>query len=279
MYRLLPITVFVFAAGSFASTLDEIPPRKDVPDAKLVPQVPIRDFSKYNTEDAIRIMRENGVVNELPETRRVRRRDLLEVELGEDIEIKEPAFGPWRDLFNGKDIDNWKVVGSALWKVEEGVIVGGQFGDPKRGGLLSTADSFTDFELELEFMIDEHGKYNSGVYLRNDAGTAARTGYQVNIGRGAAGEFCGGVYTTEWLAKGDESDTVRKISEWNKFRILAIGAHVEVDLNGKRIVTLNDAKPDPKFLQKGVIGLQTYGAEGHDGWVKFKNIRIREVKQ
>lgn len=186
-------------------------------------------------------------------------------------------FQPWRELFNGKDIDNWKVVGKAIWKAEDGVLVGGQFGDPKRSGLIHTAESFTDFELELEFQIDEHGKYNSGVYLRNDPGTAARTGYQVNIGRGAAGEFCGGVYTTDWLAKGDETDTIRKPNEWNKFRIRVIGAKLEVDLNGKRIVTLDDPKPDPKFLQKGVIGFQTYGAEGHSGWVKFKNIRIREL--
>jgi len=259
MYRFLPLAL-LFAASSFAGTLDEIPPRSDAPDALL--ELPV-----FNGVRIERIVPNLGPSVNFP------------VVIREEVRVVESAFEPWRDLFNGKDIENWKVVGKALWKVEDGVIVGGQFGDPKRGGLLHTAESFTDFELELEFMIDEHGKYNSGVYLRNDAGTAARTGYQVNIGRGAAGEFCGGVYTTDWLAKGDETDTVRKINAWNKFRILAVGAHVEVDLNGKRIVTLDDAKPDPKFLQKGVIGFQTYGAEGHDGWVKFKNIRIREVKR
>ena len=39
-----------------------------------------------------------------------------------------------------------------------------------------------------------------------------------------------------------------------------------------------NAKPPVKWLQKGVIGLQTYGAEGHAGWVKFRNIRIREIQ-
>src|SRR5205085_5071135 len=87
----------------------------------------------------------------------------------------------WRPLFNGKDLEGWTPIGSAQWKVEDGIIVGGQFGDPKKSGLLTTNESFTDFELTLDFMIDEHGKYNSGVYLRNDKGTAGRTGYQVNI--------------------------------------------------------------------------------------------------
>src|SRR4051794_23168922 len=88
----------------------------------------------------------------------------------------QPATAPaaWRSLFDGKDLDNWTPLGSAKWRVEDGVIVGGQDGDPKRAGLLTTKDQFQDFELELEFMIDEHGKYNSGVYLRNDPGKGGR---------------------------------------------------------------------------------------------------------
>src|SRR5678810_941842 len=70
----------------------------------------------------------------------------------------------WRTLFDGKNLDGWKPEGSAKWRVEDGIIVGGQDGDPKKSGLLCTKDSFKDFELTLDFMIDEHGKYNSGVY-------------------------------------------------------------------------------------------------------------------
>ena len=185
--------------------------------------------------------------------------------------------GSGKPLFNGHDLDGWIPVGSAEWRVEEGVIVGGQDGNPKRSGLLTTKKAYRDFELQLEFMIDEHGKYNSGVYLRNDRGTGRRSGYQVNIGRGAAGEYCGGIYTDRWLAKGDEKDTIRKKLEWNTLRIRAVGAHVRVDLNGKRVVDFTDPDPTPKLLQRGVIGFQTYGAEGHAGWVKFRNIRIREL--
>ncbi|HYG78691.1 MAG TPA: DUF1080 domain-containing protein, partial [Planctomycetota bacterium] len=125
----------------------------------------------------------------------------------------------WRPLFNGKDLEGWKPVGTAKWKVEDGVIVGGQEGDPKRSGMLQTTAQFQDFELELDFMIDEHGKYNSGIYLRNDPGARGRTGFQVNIGRGAASEYCGGVYTDRWLATGDEKDAVRKKLDWNAMRI------------------------------------------------------------
>ena len=73
-------------------------------------------------------------------------------------------------LFDGKTLNGWESVGSAQWRVEEGHIVGGQGGDPKRSGILMTKRSFKNFDLELEFMIDEHGKYNSGVYLRHGPG-------------------------------------------------------------------------------------------------------------
>ncbi len=196
-----------------------------------------------------------------------------------------PEEPGWKPLFNGTDLAGWVPVGTAVWKVEDGILVGGQDGDPKRGGLLSTKDAYKDFELTLDFLIDEHGKYNSGVYIRNDAGTAGQTTYQINIGRAAVGEYTGGVVIhnskakggIEWLGKGDEKDAIRKPLAWNSLRILAKGAHIEVDLNGVRVADVTDPDPRPRFLERGVIGLQTYGAEGHSGFVKFRNLRIREL--
>jgi hypothetical protein len=186
--------------------------------------------------------------------------------------------GDWLPLFNGRDLDGWNQIGSAKWRAENGVIVGGQDGDPKRSGLLTTRDQFQDFELELDFMIDEHGKYNSGVYLRNDPADRGRTGYQINIGRGAAEEYCGGLFTDQWLSKGDEKDTIRRKLDWNSLRITARGAHIQVTLNGTNVVDYVDPNPPEKFLKPGVIAFQTYGAEGHDGWVKFRNVRIRTLR-
>ncbi len=183
----------------------------------------------------------------------------------------------WQQLFNGRDLEGWGQVGSARWRVEDGVIVGGQDGDPKRSGLLTTPGKYRDFELKLDFMIDEHGKYNSGVYLRNNQGTASRTGYQVNIGRGAAKEYSGGIFTEDWLAKGDEQDTIRRELAWNTLHITARGGHIQVQLNGVKVSDYQDPNPSPTLLQEGVIGFQTYGADGHAGWVKFRNLAIREL--
>ena len=164
----------------------------------------------------------------------------------------------WKPLFNGKDLTGWTPQGTAVWKVEGGALVGTQAGDPKRGGMIVTADAFRDFELELEFMIDEHGKYNSGVYLRcqRDDKGRLQTGYQVNLGRGAAGEYCGGIFLKEWLAKGDEKDAVRKPNEWNRLRVVARGPHLVVDLNGVNVVDLKHANPEARLLAPGPLALQ-----------------------
>ena len=201
---------------------------------------------------------------------------LVAAVLGAEDKSESAAAG-WRDLFNGKDLANFEQLGTAKWRVENGVIVGGQDGDPKRSGLLATKEQFKDFELELEVMIDEHGKYNSGVYLRNEPGRGGRSGYQINIGRGQAEEYFAGLFTDKWLDKGDEHDTIRKKLDWNKLRILAKGAHIEVELNGQKVVDYTDPQPPERFLQPGVIAFQTYGAEGHAGWVKFRNLRIRPL--
>jgi len=180
-------------------------------------------------------------------------------------------------LFNDKDLTQWSPRGKAEWRVEGGVIVGGQDGDAKRSGKLSTKQVFADFDLSLEFLIDEHGKYNSGVYFRDVAGAKGPC-YQLNIGRGAAGEYVG-LHREDWLDKGDEKDEIRKPKAWNRLRLRAVGAHIEAWLNGEQIVDYTQSDPTPADLAAGAISLQTYGAEGHAGWVKFRNIRIRDLSK
>ena len=180
------------------------------------------------------------------------------------------------ELFDGKTLEGWTTRGSARWRVEKGVLVGGQDGDPKRSGLIMTKEKFQDFELHLEFKIDEHGKYNSGVYLRHQPDKRGQQSYQINIGRAGAKEYTG-LYLNEWLDKGDERDEFRKPLKWNELRIKAVGAHIEVWLNKEKIVDYSDPNPKPELVRPGVIALQTYGAEGHAGWVRFRNIRIVRI--
>jgi hypothetical protein len=181
-------------------------------------------------------------------------------------------------LFNGKNLNGWKSIGSARWKVENGVIVGGQEGDPSRSGILLTEGTFKDFDLSLEFKIDEHGKYNSGIYFRKSKTKALGHPYQLNIGRGAADEPVG-LHLDGWLDKGDEDDSIRKPLQWNKLRIRAVGPLIKAWLNEKLIVEYKDPSPRKDLLEPGAIGIQTYGAEGHSGWVKFREIHILNLSK
>src|SRR5438067_8283443 len=72
---------------------------------------------------------------------------------------------PWKPLFNGQDFTGWTVPArggssslspaEAGWKIEHGVIVGGQPGLGQKGGSLVSQAQFKDFELELDFMLAE----------------------------------------------------------------------------------------------------------------------------
>ena len=180
-------------------------------------------------------------------------------------------------LFNGKDLSGWTSVGSAKWEVSDGIIKGGQNGNPSKSGVLWTNEIFKDFDLTLEFKIDEHGKYNSGVYFRKSKTKTLGRPYQINIGRGAAGEPIG-LHIDDWLDKGDEKDEFRKPLKWNSLRILAIGPAIKTWLNGNLIVDYKDPSPRKDLLEAGMIGFQTYGAEGHAGWIHFRNISIKKIK-
>jgi len=179
-------------------------------------------------------------------------------------------------LFNGKDLRNWETAGKAEWRVEDGVIVGGQDGDPKRSGILTSKASFKDFDLRLEYKIDEHGKYNSGIYFRRSKTKRLGRPYQLNLGRGVAGEYVG-LYLDDWLDKGDEKDEIRKPRQWNKVRLLVVGNRIQAWLNDQLIVDYTDPKPRADLQQAGSIAFQTYGAEGHAGWVKFRNLTIIDL--
>ena len=125
-------------------------------------------------------------------------------------------------------------------------------------------------------MIDEHDKYNSGIYFRRSKTKRLGRPYQLNLGRGAAGEYVG-LYLNDWLDKGDEKDEIRKPRQWNKVRLLVVGNRIRAWLNDQPIVDYLDPKPRPDLKEAGSIAFQTYGAEGHAGWIKFRNLKLIDL--
>ena len=224
------------------------------------------------------------------------------------------AAGEWKPLFNGKDLTGWTVAAGrgggttppqpAQWKVENGVLVGGQ--GTGRGSLV-TDEQYKDFELELEFMLTELGTKCSAELIGEkqenasedksclyNSGVTFRTGYQVNIGRREAGEFIGIVVHRKapgairgyvlWLSTGDEKfPGLRKKEDWNRLRIMAKGPQITVTLNGKQISDVKDDPTDPaeaRWKEAGPITLQWPPAGesgGAQGFIKYRNMRIRTL--
>src|SRR5687768_9457638 len=88
---------------------------------------------------------------------------------------QKPA-SDWTTLFDGTNLDHFNTVGNANWKLGGGMV------EATSGpGFLVTKENYANFELRVEFWVDESA--NSGVYMRcQDAKQITdKTCYEANI--------------------------------------------------------------------------------------------------
>lgn len=184
-----------------------------------------------------------------------------------------PPGEDWVQLFNGKDLAGWNVVGKEEWTVVDGVLVGRAV--TKEYGYLETAKDYRNFQLSLKFKCIGTG--NSGVYFhtRFKPGTAdVSQGAQFEIDC-AIGRHTGGVYGfgRGWIVwPAPENETVVRQNEWNEMLVTVNGNRYISRLNGVPMVDYTD--PRAPFLT-GTIALQLHsGGEGH---MQFRDIWVREL--
>jgi hypothetical protein len=171
---------------------------------------------------------------------------------------QQPAPG-MVTLFDGKDLNNFNMVGTANWKLAEGLVEA-----TSGAGFLVSKENYGDFEISVEFWVDEAA--NSGVYMRCQDATkiADTTCYEVNIfdkrpdQSGRTGAI---VHVAKPLAVVDAG------GKWNTFEITAKGPQLTVKLNGTVTAQAEDRK-----LTSGPIALQ-YMA----GTVRFRRVQIRRL--
>lgn len=198
--------------------------------------------------------------------------------------LKKEGFEP---LFNGKDLSVWKgLVGNPVsrakmtpeeleeaqakadevmhehWKVVEGIL----FFDGK-GESLCTAKDYGDFELFVDWKIEEKG--DSGIYLRGSP--------QVQIWDPAQWpEGSGGLYNNQKGPSKPLKCADKPIGEWNTFWIKMAGEKVTVYLNNvlvvDDVVLENYWELDKPIYPTGQIELQA-----HNSPLSFRNIFIREI--
>ncbi len=233
--------------------------------------------------------------------------DVPEINYCSELTERERRTG-WRMLWDGKTSKGWR--GAKLdhfpeqgWKMEDGVLTvlesGG--GESRNGGDIITKDTYTNFELVVDFKITEGA--NSGIKyfvdpeLNKGAGSAIGLEFQVlddakhpDAKHGVGGNrTVGSLYDLIPASNLSEKSRAGKrfsSKEWNRARILVKGGHVEHWLNNIKVVEYERGsqiyralvqkskyKDWPNFgeVPAGHILLQDHGNTVH-----FKNIKIRE---
>jgi hypothetical protein len=204
----------------------------------------------------------------------------------------EQAAG-WELLFDGRTTTSWRGYKQEEfpkqgWKVERGmlqVMAGGGGGD------IITINTYTDFELALEFKVSE--KANSGIIYRVTEEHAApwMTGpeYQVLDDAGYGVEptdshAAGGLYD---LIKPGADKISKPTGQWNQALIRIKGGQLEHWLNGVKVVACDMNGEDfaeliakSKFNPYEGFGVRETGHiclqdHGNDVW--FRNIKIRDL--
>lgn len=199
----------------------------------------------------------------------------------------------WVSLFDGKTLEGWtQKNGTAKYSVEDGTIRGVTNEGSPNSFLCSNKD-YGDFELEFEVKV--HDQLNSGCQIRSKTKETQGKGKNNKVGRvygpqveieasGSGGAEAGYVYGEAtgrgWLTSKEDlkPHKLMQDGEWNHFRIVAKGPHIQTWINGKQVSDLTD-KAIYETHPKGFIGLQVHGIKAGTGPfdVAWRKIRIKEL--
>ena len=185
-------------------------------------------------------------------------------------DLSKVKFGDPIPLFNGKDLDGWKLVNPKSdngWSVADGLLLN-RVEPGKHLGNLRTEREFEDFNLKLETRTQANS--NSGIYLRGI--------YEIQVaesfGKPLDPHNMGALYSRITPSVAAE----KPIGEWQTFDITLVDRHVTVILNGQTIIdnqpvlgctggalTSDEMKPGPLMLQ------------GDHTNIDYRNIVLRPV--
>lgn len=186
--------------------------------------------------------------------------------------------GKWISLFNGKNLSGWtELEGRTRFEARNGEIIATTY-PHNINSMLCTNKSYENFILEADVKIDS--PLNSGIQLRSHLNESGEVyGLQIEIDPSSRG-WSGRVYDCRrrnWsitpMEKLGKQKTFKN-ERWNHYRIEYNKDTVESWINGVQIATFVDTLKEPR----GFIALQADGCKQGGLHVRFKNIRIRELK-
>lgn len=178
------------------------------------------------------------------------------------------AFLSAEPLFNGKDLNNWRVDSKSdhpHWTVKDGTIHC-KSGPKNQASLLWTKKEFTNFTLTLEFKNGE-GKIDSGVMLKR-----AHDQIQIGISGSLKRDLTAAAYIPKkgYPTESKEAIAAVKAKDWNTLKIEVKGNTYKTWLNGVEGITYTSETA----IKKGPLGLQLHG--GNTMEISFRNIEITE---
>lgn len=225
-----------------------------------------------------------------------------------DRVVPTPTPNPLEDtyqyLFDGTEgtFSKWQLAGGGAFSLVDGLIVAQP--DPSGElGLLYFPRQFNDFNLRMEFRLNDPANDNSGVFVRfrdprmpvpgrdgvlrpynNQHWVAVDTGFEIQIDEAAKPfgldkNHTAAIYDIPTQPGGIAFQSyirgpVLNAGAWNEFEIEVIGQSYVVRLNGQETTQFDNVdayrgKPVSVDPQSGFIGLQA-----HTGRVAFRNIRV-----
>ncbi len=186
----------------------------------------------------------------------------------------------WRQLFNGKDLDGWVMVGPGRFVVEDGQLKteGGM------GLLYYEREKFGNCTLRVVFRTASE-RANSGVIIRlpekpPDPWYGVHNGYEVQIESGGdEWHTTGAIYSLAKVVARNQ----KPAGEWNTMEIVLDGQTTIAILNGKKVMEFGPGDPVPERKRWyepvrgprpdfGYIGLQNHDAAST---VYFREVSVR----
>tara|TARA_B110000305_G_C19452837_1_gene649026 strand:- start:3152 stop:3745 length:594 start_codon:yes stop_codon:yes gene_type:complete len=173
-----------------------------------------------------------------------------------------------KKAFNGKDLKGWVIPDGNLWWTVNNKILEANSDPTKKGTILWTEKSYTNFVVELDFLMGE-GRVDSGVFLRTEK-------QQIQIGESGSlkRDMTGSPYIPGkgYPVEAERMKEILKLKDWNTIKIKANGGEYTVWMNGEEVMNYDS----DTVIENGPIGLQLH--PGRDMHISFRNIKIGKLK-
>ncbi len=228
------------------------------------------------------------------------------------LALSTAAFAGEIKPFNGKDLNGWEG-NMELWSVQDGTITGKTPADPTNPAkstlkhntfLIWRAGTVGDFEMTFKYRIvagnsgvqyrskelpkgemgpvisgyqadfEAGAKYSGILYEEKGRGILALRGQKTTIKPGPDGKKPV-VESTGTTGSSDEIQASIKSEDWNDYKIVAKGNHLQHFINGKQTIDVTD-DDSANAAKEGLLALQIHA--GPPMTVQFKDIVIKTDK-